>query len=445
MKFLLIILTTSNEKLLKISYESCLNQKHHNLDYHIIINVNSLNKNYYNDVITEFKNFNVEIIQTQSNGKPGMGHNSCIELFKNRKQFDYMLLLDGDDFLYPYALHQLSKCFNIHSHLDILMLKSTDKIKVKQSHFPIDSFKNINQIKNSNESTQYDIFDIMLNNNFYISTKTYVDYKLYPWNKQHITLSNFYNNSLCTPFRLFLLNRNIFNYIQNDLFHSQCSLYDDYITFLYFVRLSLNKNLKTFIIPGKYIYLYNGININSQTNQNYTDDMIYYDKLKNEFNDVYNFLGNDWNITKLPTLYISHYKNNNINYTIDTDNFNISMNINFTDIYNDPNYIYTYNFGIDILNKIINTYFYNTIKYINYNDYNNSLKYSSFFDENNLKHPYISFVFIYSIFNIYNINIPYKYCKNIKTHIYVANVILKFYNNHKLNDYCNNILLTSIS
>ena len=132
MKFLLIILTTSNEKLLKISYESCLNQKHHNLDYHIIINVNSLNKNYYNDVITEFKNFNVEIIQTQSNGKPGMGHNSCIDIFKNKLQYSYLIHIDGDDFLYPYAFHQLQKAISLtknnNIYPDLLVLQGNDLI-----------------------------------------------------------------------------------------------------------------------------------------------------------------------------------------------------------------------------------------------------------------------------------------------------------------------------
>ena len=128
-KFVLFILTSSNENLLKVTYNSAINQKDHNLNYNIIIVVNTLDVTYYKKVKEEFKNINVEIIQTYSNGKPGMGHNSCIELFKIRKQYEYMLLLDGDDFLYPYALNQLSKCFEKESHLDMLYLKSTDKLQ----------------------------------------------------------------------------------------------------------------------------------------------------------------------------------------------------------------------------------------------------------------------------------------------------------------------------
>ena len=90
-KFLLCILTSSNEKLLKVSYNSALNQVNHNLDYTIIIVVNSLNTSYYNSVCEEFKNIDVEIIQTVSNGKPGMGHNSVINLFKHRLQYDYII------------------------------------------------------------------------------------------------------------------------------------------------------------------------------------------------------------------------------------------------------------------------------------------------------------------------------------------------------------------
>ena len=38
-----------------------------------------------------------------------MGHNSLINIFKNNDYFDYLLPIDGDDFLYPFSLHQLNK------------------------------------------------------------------------------------------------------------------------------------------------------------------------------------------------------------------------------------------------------------------------------------------------------------------------------------------------
>ena len=44
-------------------------------------------------VIDVFKDINVEIIETKSNGKPGMGHNSLFEIFKNNVQYDTRFLL----------------------------------------------------------------------------------------------------------------------------------------------------------------------------------------------------------------------------------------------------------------------------------------------------------------------------------------------------------------
>ena len=88
-KFLITLLSSSNEKLLKLSYETIINQKNHNLDYDVIIVVNSLNSDYYSDVCNEFSDFDVEIIETESNGKPGKRHNSVIEYFRNNPEFDY--------------------------------------------------------------------------------------------------------------------------------------------------------------------------------------------------------------------------------------------------------------------------------------------------------------------------------------------------------------------
>ena len=76
-------------------------------------------------------------------------------------------MIDGDDFLYPYALNQLQKCFQQQSNPDMLVLKSTDKFKFL-------------------DSNTYDLFNIYLNNDFYIESKIYIDYKLYPWNDEHM-------------------------------------------------------------------------------------------------------------------------------------------------------------------------------------------------------------------------------------------------------------------
>jgi hypothetical protein len=415
-KFLLCILTSSNEKLLKVSYNSALNQLNHNLDYTIVIVVNSLNESYYNDVYNEFKNIDVEIIQTQSNGKPGMGHNSVINLFKNRIQYQYMLLLDGDDFLYPSALEQLTKCFNKQNNIDMLVLKSTDKLKY------ID--------ENS------DFFDINLNNNFTISSKIYVEHKLYPWNNEHMGLSNFFENSLCTPIRLFLLNRTFFKYYSNNLFHNECKLYDDYLTFLYFIRASANPNLNCFIIPGKYIYLYNSININSVTHTTQQDnDLVYYNNLKNEFSDILPILNYKWDLTQLPTLYISHKFDIDYSYEIHEEFYNISMNINYKNICNDSNYLYLKKNGINIINQLIQSYYdICELKFMNSN-YEKSLFYASFFNNHNIYNSFISFIIIYSIHILYQNTIDNINVNLFKKHIKSGIVFTNFYNLQTLKNY----------
>ena len=87
-KFLITLLSSSNSELLKLSYNTIIKQLNNPFDYTIIIIINSINSNYYNEVTKLFENINIEIIQTKSNGKPGMGHNSCINIFNNRKQYD---------------------------------------------------------------------------------------------------------------------------------------------------------------------------------------------------------------------------------------------------------------------------------------------------------------------------------------------------------------------
>ena len=66
------MLTSSCLHYLKICYYTVMNQYSHNLDIDYYIVVNTLNDNYYLEVLNEFKDKNVQIIRTESNGKPGM-------------------------------------------------------------------------------------------------------------------------------------------------------------------------------------------------------------------------------------------------------------------------------------------------------------------------------------------------------------------------------------
>ena len=84
-KYLITLLTSSNSKLLKLSYNTIKKQINHNFNYTVVIVVNTLNTEYFEEVLNEFKDIEVEIIETESNGKPGKGHNSLFEIFKKKK------------------------------------------------------------------------------------------------------------------------------------------------------------------------------------------------------------------------------------------------------------------------------------------------------------------------------------------------------------------------
>ena len=420
-KFVFFILTSSNQKLLKVCYNTVLNQKNHNIDYDIIIVVNSLNKNYYNDVKNEFLNHNVEIVQTESNGKPGMGHNSLINIFKNRKIYDYMFMIDGDDFVYPYALHQINKCFNKQQNIDMLVLKSTDKLKY-------------------HNSDNIDLFNIYLNHNFYIESKIYVDYKLYPWNSEHMNLSNMYKNSLCTPIRLFLLSRKVLDFIDESLFHEECDLYDDYLLFLNFIKLSQNNQLNTYIIPGKYIYIYNNINNNSQTNISDNNDLVYYNQLKEKFLPYCKSLGSDWDLTTLPTMYISDFKDFKYSYKINLEQKNISMDLNIKQINSDPNTLYIKQFGNQLITDIIESYYHIIESSFENNDFDKSFKYSSFYIDYNIVNPYISFIYVFSYYKLNPESLNTQYLDILKKNIIIAKSIINMFNIEHFNNYCNFIL-----
>ena len=52
----------------------------------------------------------------------------------------------------------------------------------------------------------------------------------------------------------------------------------------------------------------------------------------------------------------------------------------------------------------------------------------------------MSFIYIYSIFNIYNNNLNQELNTKIIKHYYISKNIIKFYNMSEINTYINNIL-----
>jgi len=82
-----------------------------------VIVVNTLNDDYYQEVLDA--NLPFEVVRTESNGKPGKGKNSCMELFL-QSDCDFMTQIDGDDFLYPTFLRSIANHVNHYPDIDVL-------------------------------------------------------------------------------------------------------------------------------------------------------------------------------------------------------------------------------------------------------------------------------------------------------------------------------------
>ena len=152
------------------------------------------------------------------------------------------------------------------------------------------------------------------------------------------------------------------------------------------------------------------------------------------------FLGKNWDLTLLPTLYISHHYEKQYNYSINESYKNINMNINMKEIQSDENFKYIEQFGNRLIESIINSYYNMTQIYFEKNDYKNSLKYSSFYIDHNIINPYISFIYIFSYFNLNQNSINTSYIEKIKKNIKIADPIIKLFNIESFNNYCESII-----
>lgn len=294
-KLLLGILTSSKIELLRESYRTAVEQeKLKKLKYDIYIIVNTTNDDYYYKVMKEFKNVN--IVRTNSNGKPGMGHNSVINFFKYKKEYDYLFMLDGDDFLYSKAL-QIIENYIYNYNIDLLLLMYHDNIKY-----------NINILN---------IPHIVINNNCYLQ-----------YNFNSITDKQWLKDKGYNPFkypiyklntlgRIILFSRKSLEY--NIKYDNNCFLYDDFYPAIQCMELAY-KNMNVFRTSNSNIYIYNMMNENSQTN-NFKDNMkkehdeLHFRKsIMNKFNII-----KDWDLTRIKKI-----DNNNINYTFEEKYNNVT-------------------------------------------------------------------------------------------------------------------------
>lgn len=240
-KVLVCTLTSNKLNLLHRCTKSIDDQFPVEFEYDKVIVVNTINENYYEDVKKNYEeNKDWEIVRTESNGRPGKGHNSVIwEVFKDRKEYEYLIMIDGDDLFYPCAFQILER--SLKEEPDILHLMLNDYISI------IDKPK-LRSVRLKGRYKLYGSFNEEKN-----------------WWKT-IPVKNPYTNEIqyCkTPTRIVLTSRNIFNTTVPIKYSEEMKLYDDYMCFLGIYEAHLREELNIYAISNSYIYHYNATNDDS--------------------------------------------------------------------------------------------------------------------------------------------------------------------------------------
>ena len=100
---------------------------------------------------------------------------------------------------------------------------------------------------------------------------------------------------------------------------------------------------------------------------------------------------------------------------------------------------YIEHFGNKLVKYIINSY-YETLYWNLKNDYKSCFKYSSFYIDYNIINPFISFIYVFSYFNLNQNSINSDYIEKIKKNIIIADSIIKLYNIKSFNQYCKAVM-----
>jgi len=127
MKVLVTLLTSHDIRRFSRLVNSCVKiEPAYGINLVPIIVVNTTSDAYYREVIA--CKFPYPVIRTESNGWPGKGKNSCMDIFL-KSDADFLLQMDGDDFFYPSCGKSLAGILRRYGRsLDVLGLYPTDKV-----------------------------------------------------------------------------------------------------------------------------------------------------------------------------------------------------------------------------------------------------------------------------------------------------------------------------
>lgn len=236
MRILAAILTSSKPDLVKLCYDSVRHQfRPFDFEYDIVVIVNSLNPNHIEDVRAILPKY-VIIHETESNGKPGKGHNSVLRYFQSKPEYDYCVIIDGDDFLYPRAFMRLQHYLRYEP--DMLFIAFHDILQPtltqENRNVPFVSFHNTCYLS-------YNIDAVTINE----------------WHKIKGAIHPFQRdiNHMNTVARPFVFSRKSLDF---DIYYDEnMQLYDDFIVVLKAFEQHVLGNLRVFTMVESNIYLYN--------------------------------------------------------------------------------------------------------------------------------------------------------------------------------------------
>ena len=260
-KYLVGILCSSNIPLLRESLNSVINQQNFD-DYHIFIIVNTLNEVFYQDVIREF-GYNKhdklkKIIRTESNGFPGKGHNSVLDIFYKNYKYDYLIKLDGDDFLFPTAIERIN---------NVQVTENSDVISLLGNCSVINTGFNYSKEYKRDPDTNIRVMDYKIQMGFEIKEVG----NIMQIDESINTLDG------GTPMRLLCLNRKILDKYKK-LYNEEMFKCVDIEYCVIFYKELYETNYKITHLTDPYIYLYNGINENSTSTKHDVECAYYNDE-----------------------------------------------------------------------------------------------------------------------------------------------------------------------
>ena len=125
MKLLCVCLTSSDVNRASRCVRSIDNQSAIPFDYDIKVFVNTVDECYAGIVKDRFGDGMVVV--TESNGRPGKGKNSAVNWFIANEQYTHLMIVDGDDFLYPVAFERLDYILK-HTDADVIGVQMCDSL-----------------------------------------------------------------------------------------------------------------------------------------------------------------------------------------------------------------------------------------------------------------------------------------------------------------------------